>query len=230
MIMTLVVDLPTVLEGGTLVINDSYIPHATTQPNLILFYNDVKHEVMTVESGVKMSVIFDVCQTAELIPEVIDKYAPNVRTGVRQLQRKAIAFVANHVYFDDFILKGVDRIAYELFKREGNVTVNKVIVKNNRVFLPEIMPILELGGLKTLFTKVDTVDTEELGLDNSVNYDDDIDSIDIPIQDECRLGDVYFLRSNASGKLLYDAMDEIYLGNEGFYDKIYESVAIILKR
>lgn len=228
MIMTLIVDFPTELEGGTLIIDDQAIPHTKDQLKLILFYNDIEHRVTKVTQGSKMSLIFDVCQESELIPEVIDKYYPSIRSTLGWNDIKNVAFITNHVYFSHE-LKGPDRICYEIFKRLGKTSIKEVLIKDQRVFYPEIFPILRLGGVDKLYTPSDNLEIEKLYFFETDEDEDYIDDSSVPVDPKYCLGDVYFISSDAGAKVKFEAFD-VTLGNEGFFGKIYESLAVFLEK
>ncbi len=114
MVMTLSIEIPTFKprKGGDLQPRredvfmeedaDAEVKTSATAPlKYSIFYHDVPHEVTELESGYKVSLIFDVVETDALSPKVLNRFRPQLTEGVNLIRASGmfkLGFQTNHVY------------------------------------------------------------------------------------------------------------------------------------
>ena len=257
MIMTLSVQLDTNSLGGELCINGEPLDRPESNHiSLILFYNDIKHQIGEVTKGYQISLIFNIVQDQDQSPIIDDNYKTLFKQGISKLKDKGInkiGFIANHLYMGDEIkghmLKNTDKIGYELLKLYSKEIkfINVCVEADSNLincFHEDLMPIMSLSqAFGSLYFEHSGKDDEEAEDDeekeevsyssyNNTSYDHikinyDVDNKYHVIKDEYLLGDVIFLKSKPLDKKIYKGDDEVYLGNGGFVGNIYENLAIV---
>lgn len=248
MVMTLCVEFPRGSEnkGGNLSINGEKVP----QPNkdelsLTLFYHDQIHTVSEVTNGKRMSLIFDVIQTNQILKNVYYPYIESFFQGLIKLQEKGvkrIGFLLQHLYISsDEVkgnqLKGMDRIIYEFCSSQlKDVMIESVCYNESEWYFEALIPIMKLEQpFNELFYDRDYEDANLINLQKQEKEDsyDDI-KFNLGNEDTYRainpkylMGDVILLKTGAESRIKYEGKKETYLGNEGFFGRIYNNLALI---
>jgi len=125
MIATLSVEIATDSdpEGGDLIINNEIIAKATeSELRLAMFYHDTPHKVEPLQSGYRLSLLFDIIQEPTVNGRLVAADVTSFIKGIGAIKGQGfnkIAIKTCHRYIssetiDYKDLKGVDRLFYEL--------------------------------------------------------------------------------------------------------------------
>lgn len=249
MVMTLCVELPRgdEIKGGDLSINGETIPSPEkNQLSLTLFYHDQIHAVSEVKNGRRMSLVFDVIQTNQLLQNVISPYIKPFFEGVIKLKEKGvkrIGFLLEHLYISsDGVrgnqLKGIDKIVYELSSQLKDLMIESVCYNGSEWYFEALIPIMKLEQpFDELFYhhEYENEDSKPINVQNQ-NREDSYDNIKLNLDKENEyralnpkylMGDVVLLKTRAESRIKYKGSEEAYLGNYGFCGKIYSNLALI---
>jgi hypothetical protein len=132
-------------------------------------------------------------------------------------------------------LKGLDRITCLLFQEIGSLIKFKEVCDEDYIYDKKLLNIMQLSDAhNTLYRERDEDENEDKNSNDGwksrkteikLNYD--ISNKFNCIKDEYLMGDILFLISNSKSKMVYCGSDDMHLGNEGFFGKIYTNLAII---
>lgn len=232
-------------------------PPNEDEVTIAVFYHDTPHKVTEQETGYRISLIFDITHDPEekLSPPTNESLYYELGI-IKEMGAKRVGFICNHVYMGEelipSLLKGSDRRGYELLRQYcEKVEIVELVNIGNELCRAELMPLFTHLDM-AVWSSIGWDDIDELICHTRCD-DGDIDLIRIKdpilrekpfelkeyspaydkfgsfaaINDEYRLGDIYFFDSIGPARLIYKGDSEIHLGNEGFYGTIYSHVAII---
>lgn len=253
-VATLSIELSTDYSEGQMEINGEIVDKPNKEElQFTMFFTDTPHKINKIGSGHRISMQFDIIQTERLTRTVVG-FKRFIKTGIVKLKEKKVTKLGiplNHIYFVDDVttvknisLKGRDKLAYDtLLEHADKIEICGIIIQNEMICREEILNILKLSSaFKALYDKCENEYEKNSNKSEQVKYNsyDEIilkyrdDSKFIAIKDEYLLGNVVFLNTNYKCKYLYEGIscdddcNEVTLGNEGFYGKIRNNLAMIV--
>ena len=150
-------------DGGELVMDmeQETMPNATASQNIsmTLFYHDQMHSVNRLQSGYRVTLVFDVLHDGNaLIGSPFDAFINTFNKGILKLKKhktRRVGMLLRHKYISDdeqvafTQLKGMDRTMAELFRRVCKANTVKVIhvcIEINRgIYARELLPVMQLS-------------------------------------------------------------------------------------
>ncbi len=220
------------------------------QVSVAVFYHDTPHMVTEVESGYRVSLIFDIT----LEPQIYALTNRDFEAELKHLRKQGVhrvGFLCNHIYMGESLepalLKGTDRYTFELLKKyTANVDLVELVNADGSLCRAELMPLFSFLDMEVWQTvdwdnpeDLKYVDSEQGALIEDTGKREQStpvpsafmpkfdDGTGIAVADEYRLGDVLFFKSIGPARLTSTGNSEIHLGNNGFYGTIYEQAAVI---
>lgn len=239
--MSCVVEIPSKWSGNGLII-DGQIYTGDNNMNISVFDHDIEHEVAIVESGVRISITFDlVVDPVENFNLNDDEMKMEINSLVNMLKENdmnTIGWFSSHVYMGRQGPKGIDAKILDLFdsfivsfKRQSlyksSTNDQWVTQAVNNVYMENAGELYrETSGTYTEEQCI--VKNEEINTIPFCNYEPPEECYSIFDQSQC-LGGIFVMHTPRRTKHILSGNDEIHLGNEGFQGDVYENVFFTMK-